>query len=65
MYLGISAGGAWRGSDWTFPFVESFNTVAGQNFSVSSAALIGGVHVGANYQFSRIVVGAEISYAAA
>src|SRR6185503_19733458 len=57
LYVGLSAGGAWREGTWTFPDLGNFNPVAGQNFSIPASALIGGIHVGANYQVGRVVVG--------
>src|SRR5262249_7403756 len=63
VYLGIQAGAAWGDTRWTFPAVESFNTVSGQNFLISESAPIFGGYVGANYQIHNLVLGAEFSYA--
>ena len=62
-YIGTHIGAAWSDPDWGFPFVESFNTAAGQNFSTSASGLLWGGHLGLNYQINRFLIGAEVSYA--
>ena len=62
VYTGIHAGYAKSDAGWTFPFAEAFSTVAGQGFSMSSNGPLFGGHVGINYQFWRVVVGAETSF---
>jgi len=62
VYAGFQAGGAWSDTGWTFPFVESFNTVPGQHFSTSpSGALVGG-QLGVNQQFGGILLGGELAF---
>jgi outer membrane immunogenic protein len=64
IYLGTHVGGAWSDPTWSFPFVESFSTVPGQNFAPSATGAIWGGHLGINYQFhGNLLVGAELSYA--
>jgi outer membrane immunogenic protein len=63
VYVGIQAGAAWGDPRWTFPTVESFNTVPAQNFSITQSGPIFGGHVGGNYQIHNLVLGAEFSYA--
>jgi len=65
LYIGTNIGGAWSDPNWRFPFVEAFNTAAGQGFSGSESGWIWGGHVGLNYQVHRFVFGAEASYAGA
>ena len=62
VYAGIHGGAAWSSSRWTSPFVENFNTAAGQGFPISSEGTVLGGHLGINYQFWRVVIGAEASY---
>jgi opacity protein-like surface antigen len=62
-YIGTNIGGAWNDPHWRFPFVEAFNTAAGQGFSESEGDWIWGGHLGLNYQVHRFVFGAEASYA--
>jgi outer membrane immunogenic protein len=61
-YVGLHFGGVWSDTSWSFPFAESFNTVAGQSFSFSrDGALIGG-QLGFNYQISPyFLIGAELT----
>jgi len=64
LYIGTNLGGAWSDPNWTFPFVESFNTAAGQSFSTSTSGLLWGGQLGLNYQFHQhFLVGAEVTYA--
>jgi len=64
VYLGTHIGGGWTDPSWSFPFVESFNTIPGQSFSPSASGVIWGGHLGINYQFNGVfVVGAEVGYA--
>ena len=64
LYVGIHAGGAWSDPSWTFPFVESFNTAAGQGFTTSAQGALLGGHLGLNYQLHRyFLIGAEVSWA--
>src|SRR5262249_15054308 len=62
VYLGIQAGAAWGEPRWSFPFLESFNTAAGENISVSASGAAFGGHIGGNYQIGNIVLGAEVAY---
>jgi opacity protein-like surface antigen len=62
VYAGLHVGAARSKTGWTFPFDESFNTAAGQNFPISAEGGAVGGHLGVNYQFWRILVGAEVSY---
>lgn len=63
LYLGVQYGGAFSDPRWTFPFAESFNTQAGQNFSPSASGAILGGHLGINYQIhEHFLIGAEVSY---
>jgi outer membrane immunogenic protein len=62
-YLGTNIGGAWSDPSWHFPFVEAFNTAAGQSFSPSASGWIWGGHLGVNYQIHHFLIGAEASYA--
>ena len=64
-YAGLHLGGAWGERSWSFPFHESFNTVAGQGFSLSTDGAIFGGQVGANYQINHILVGVEVTAAIA
>jgi outer membrane immunogenic protein len=65
LYIGTNVGGAWSNPNWQFPFVEAFNTAAGQSFSGSDGGWIWGGHLGLNYQVHRFVFGADVSYAGA
>jgi outer membrane immunogenic protein len=59
-YAGFHVGGAWSERNWSFPFAENFNTVAGQSFSLSADGVLLGGHVGFNYQFTpHLLVGGE------
>jgi outer membrane immunogenic protein len=61
-YAGLHIGGAWSERNWSFPFIESFNTAAGQSFSLSADGVVFGGQVGFNYQFSpHLLVGAEVT----
>jgi outer membrane immunogenic protein len=62
VYAGFYAGGAWANTDWTFPTVETFNTVPGQHFSMSPQGEIVGMQAGVNYQYGYFLVGAEASF---
>src|SRR5262245_29657043 len=61
IYAGFHVGSRWSDRHWSFPFAESFNTIAGQGFSLSSDGAVLGVHLGINYQISHILIGAELS----
>jgi opacity protein-like surface antigen len=64
IYIGTNIGGAWSDPNWSFPFVESFNTAAGQNFTASSSGLLWGGQLGLNYQFhEHFLFGVEATYA--
>lgn len=64
LYIGTNIGGAWSDPNWSFPFVETFNTAAGQNFTASTSGLLWGGQLGLNYQFHQhFLVGAEVTYA--
>src|SRR5215470_6364323 len=63
VYAGFYAGGAWADTDWTFQFVETFNTAPGQHFSTSPQGAIVGMQAGINYQMGVFLVGAEASFA--
>jgi len=63
VYAGLHLGGAWSDRNWSFPFAESFNTLAGQGFSLSADGAIFGGHVGFNYQIGYILVGGEATAA--
>jgi outer membrane immunogenic protein len=60
-YIGFHLGGAWSDRNWTFPFAENFNTLPGQGFSLSADGAVAGVHLGFNYQFGYVLVGAEVT----
>ncbi len=62
-YIGTSVGAAWSEPTWSFPFVEQFNTTAGQNFSTSASGALWGGHLGLNYQIHQFLIGGEVSYA--
>jgi outer membrane immunogenic protein len=62
VFFGVQAGGAFSHPHWTFPFPETFNTLAGQDFSMPASGSILGAHLGANYQIHHFLIGAEISY---
>src|SRR5215467_4042061 len=64
VYIGTQIGAARTNPTWSFPFIESFNTVAGQSFSTSAEGTIWGGHLGINYQVHHFVIGAEASYTA-
>jgi outer membrane immunogenic protein len=63
IYVGPHIGGAWANPSWSFPFAETFNTAAGETFSLSSSGAVWGGHIGVNYQMSRFLVGVEVGYA--
>ena len=63
VYIGGHVGGAWGDPNWTFPFIESFNTAAGQNFSTPGEGAIAGGQIGFNYQIRHFLMGVEASYA--
>jgi opacity protein-like surface antigen len=65
IYAGFYAGGAWADTDWTFPFVETYNSAPGQHFSTSPQGAIVGMQAGINYQMGVFLVGAETSFAGA
>jgi len=60
-YVGFQVGGVWSDRHWSFPFAESFNTLAGQGFSHSGDGAVFGGQIGINYQFNHILVGAEFT----
>jgi outer membrane immunogenic protein len=60
-YAGLQLGGVWSVRHWSFPFAESFNTLAGQSFSHSGDGAIFGGQIGINYQINHILVGAELT----
>jgi outer membrane immunogenic protein len=60
-YAGFHLGGAWSDRNWSFPFAENFNTLAGQGFSLSADGLLVGGHLGFNYQITHVLVGAEVT----
>jgi outer membrane immunogenic protein len=62
VYAGFQAGGAWGDTGWTFPFVESFNTVPGQHFSTSPGGALAGGQLGFNQQLGGIVLGGEVAF---
>jgi outer membrane immunogenic protein len=62
VYAGFQAGGAWGDTGWSFPFVESFNTVPGQRFSVSPGGALVGGQVGINQQLGGILLGGELAF---
>jgi outer membrane immunogenic protein len=62
VFFGVQAGGAFSNPHWAFPLPESFNTLAGQDFSMSASGSILGAHFGANYQIHHFLIGAEVSY---
>ena len=62
-YAGFNAGGAWADAEWTFPFVENYNTAPGQHFSTSPQGAIVGMQAGVNYQVGVFLVGAEATFA--
>ena len=53
-YIGGQAGGAWSDSSYTFT-----NVIGPEDFSHSPASFIGGGHIGAQGQWSNLVVGIE------
>jgi outer membrane immunogenic protein len=63
VYAGFNAGGAWADAQWTFPFVEAFNTAPLQHFSTSPQGAIVGMQAGVNYQMGVFLVGAEATFA--
>jgi outer membrane immunogenic protein len=62
VYFGAHVGATWSNTSWTFPFLEAFNTAAGQSFPVSWDTGVAGGHLGLNYQFNHFLIGAETSY---
>ena len=60
-YIGFQVGGVWSDRHWSFPFAESFNTLAGQGFSHSGDGAAFGGQLGINYQISHILVGVELT----
>jgi outer membrane immunogenic protein len=62
VYAGFQAGGAWGDSGWSFPFVEPFNAVPGQRFSVSPGGALFGGQLGINRQFGGILLGGELAF---
>ena len=63
VYAGFNAGGAWADAEWTFPFVETYNTAPGQHFSTSPQGAIVGMQAGVNYQMGVFLAGGEVSFA--
>jgi outer membrane immunogenic protein len=60
-YAGFHLGGVWSERNWSFPFAESFNTAAGQGFSLSADGAVIGGQLGFNYQITNILVGGEVT----
>jgi outer membrane immunogenic protein len=62
VYAGVQAGGAWGDTGWTFPFVESFNTVPEQHFSTSPGGALVGGQLGVNQHIGGILLGGELAF---
>jgi outer membrane immunogenic protein len=62
VYAGFQAGGAWGDTGWSFPFVESFNSVPGQRFSASPGGALVGGQIGINQQLGGILLGGELAF---
>jgi outer membrane immunogenic protein len=55
VYFGGSIGGGWQNLDWRY-----INPATGGKFSANDGDGVGGVHIGAQYQWGNIVAGAEV-----
>jgi outer membrane immunogenic protein len=68
-YLGLNVGGAWGNSSTSSPYANllyvpsvatNINSQAGQRLNLSAAT--GGIEAGYNFQFGRLVLGAETDF---